>query len=83
MPASTQNATAATDPGTAAPQEYDVAVIGAGPAGTAAALRAAELGAKVVVLEAGRVLEAGTHAELVALGGRYAELFELQAAGYR
>lgn len=33
---------------------YDVAVIGAGPAGTAAALRAAELGAKVVVLEAGR-----------------------------
>ncbi|ROQ64868.1 glutathione reductase (NADPH) [Rathayibacter sp. PhB152] len=55
MPASTQNATAATDPGTTAPQEYDVAVIGAGPAGTAAALRAAELGAKVVVLEAGRV----------------------------
>ncbi|MEO5833519.1 MAG: NAD(P)/FAD-dependent oxidoreductase [Nakamurella sp.] len=34
---------------------YDVAVIGAGPAGTAAAIRAAELGAKVVVLEAGRV----------------------------
>ena len=31
---------------------YDVAVIGAGPAGTAAALRAAELGASVVVLEA-------------------------------
>lgn len=37
------------------PEVYDVAVIGAGPAGTAAALRAAELGAKVVVLEAGRV----------------------------
>ena len=34
---------------------YDVAVIGAGPAGTAAAIRAAELGARVVVLEAGRV----------------------------
>jgi pyruvate/2-oxoglutarate dehydrogenase complex dihydrolipoamide dehydrogenase (E3) component len=34
---------------------YDVAVIGAGPAGTAAALRAAELGASVVVLEAGRL----------------------------
>ena len=32
---------------------YDVAVIGAGPAGTAAALRAAELGARTVVLEAG------------------------------
>jgi len=25
----------------------------------------------------------GTHDELVAQGGRYAELFELQAAGYR
>ena len=37
------------------PDTYDIAVIGAGPAGTAAALRAAELGAKVVVLEAGRV----------------------------
>ncbi|WP_414172078.1 dihydrolipoyl dehydrogenase family protein [Clavibacter tessellarius] len=37
------------------PDRYDVAVIGAGPAGTAAALRAAELGASVVVLEAGRV----------------------------
>ncbi|MFE1664317.1 dihydrolipoyl dehydrogenase family protein [Microbacterium sp. P02] len=31
---------------------FDIAVIGAGPAGTAAALRAAELGARVVVLEA-------------------------------
>ena len=38
-----------------APEHYDVAVIGAGPAGTAAALRAAELGARVVVLEAGRL----------------------------
>lgn len=37
------------------PDHYDVAVIGAGPAGTAAALRAAELGASVVVLEAGRL----------------------------
>jgi pyruvate/2-oxoglutarate dehydrogenase complex dihydrolipoamide dehydrogenase (E3) component len=36
-------------------KDYDVAVIGAGPAGTAAALRAAELGARVVVIEAGRV----------------------------
>lgn len=33
---------------------YDLAVIGAGPGGTAAALRAAELGARVVVLEADR-----------------------------
>jgi len=33
---------------------YDIVVIGAGPAGTAAALRAAELGARVAVLEADR-----------------------------
>lgn len=33
---------------------FDVVVIGAGPAGTAAALRAAELGASVAVLEASR-----------------------------
>ncbi|RII87352.1 FAD-binding protein, partial [Clavibacter michiganensis subsp. insidiosus] len=48
MPESTDHA----DPADA-PAHYDVAVIGAGPAGTAAALRAAELGASVVVLEAG------------------------------
>jgi len=36
------------------PSHYDVVVIGAGPAGTAAALRAAELGASVAVLEADR-----------------------------
>ena len=38
---------------------------------------------RILVLEGGRVLESGSHAELVARGGRYAELFELQAAGYR
>lgn len=38
---------------------------------------------RILVLEGGRVLETGTHAQLQAQGGRYAELFELQAAGYR
>ena len=38
---------------------------------------------RILVLEDGKVLEAGTHDALLARGGRYAELFELQAAGYR
>ncbi|MDF1504412.1 ABC transporter ATP-binding protein [Roseisolibacter sp. H3M3-2] len=38
---------------------------------------------RILVLADGRVEAAGTHAELMAQGGRYAELFELQAAGYR
>jgi ATP-binding cassette subfamily B protein len=38
---------------------------------------------RILVLEGGEIREEGSHAELVALGGRYAELFELQAAGYR
>jgi len=38
---------------------------------------------RIVVLADGAVEAAGTHAELIAQGGRYKELFELQAAGYR
>jgi ATP-binding cassette subfamily B protein len=38
---------------------------------------------RILVLEGGRVLEDGSHEALVAAGGRYAELFSLQAAGYR
>ena len=38
---------------------------------------------RILVLEAGRIEEIGTHEQLLAAGRRYAELFELQAAGYR
>ncbi|HEY0273760.1 MAG TPA: ATP-binding cassette domain-containing protein, partial [Chitinophaga sp.] len=38
---------------------------------------------RIMVLEKGQVLEIGSHEELLAREGRYAELFHLQAAGYR
>jgi len=37
----------------------------------------------ILVLEHGKILEQGSHEQLLAKGSRYAELFELQAAGYR
>jgi len=38
---------------------------------------------RILVLAEGSIQEQGTHEQLLSLGGRYAELFELQAAGYR
>jgi len=38
---------------------------------------------RILVLAGGTVEAVGTHEELLRRGGRYAELFELQAAGYR
>jgi len=38
---------------------------------------------RIVVLENGKIAEEGSHDELAARGGRYAEMFELQAASYR
>ena len=38
---------------------------------------------RIYVLHEGRLVEQGSHDELMAAGGRYAELFTLQASGYR
>ena len=37
----------------------------------------------IVVLDGARVAETGTHDELMARGGQYAELYGIQAAAYR
>ena len=46
-------------------------------------LGCARLADRIVFLDAGRIVEEGTHDELLARGGRYAEMYELQAAWYR
>jgi len=38
---------------------------------------------RILVLDRGQLLEIGSHEELLAKGGRYAELFRLQAMGYQ
>ena len=37
----------------------------------------------IVVIDGARVVEVGTHDDLVARGGQYAELYGIQAAAYR
>ena len=38
---------------------------------------------RIYVMDSGRIIEEGSHDELMEIGGRYAELFELQARAYR
>ncbi|MEZ5396809.1 MAG: ABC transporter ATP-binding protein [Bryobacterales bacterium] len=38
---------------------------------------------EILVLEDGKIAERGDHSRLIAVGGRYADMFELQAASYR
>ena len=38
---------------------------------------------RIFVLEGGKIAEQGSHDQLISDGGRYSEMFELQAAGYR
>ncbi len=37
----------------------------------------------IVVLDGGQIVEQGSHADLMARGGTYARLYELQAGRYR
>ncbi len=38
---------------------------------------------RIILLEEGRIAECGTHEQLLALGGRYAELFQIQSKYYQ
>ena len=38
---------------------------------------------RIIVMDTGRIVESGSHDELIALDGRYAHLFQLQARGYQ
>jgi ATP-binding cassette subfamily B protein len=38
---------------------------------------------RILVIDGGRVVEDGDHEQLTHLGGRYAEMFEMQAGSYR
>ena len=46
-------------------------------------LGSARLADRILFLQHGRIVQAGTHDELIAAGGPYAELYELQAQWYR
>jgi ATP-binding cassette subfamily B protein len=47
------------------------------------ALMAGRMAERIVVLTKGEIVEQGTHEQLVTSDGLYAELFAMQAAGYR
>jgi len=38
---------------------------------------------QILVLDGGRIVEAGSHADLMARGGHYASLYQMQAGRYR
>ena len=46
-------------------------------------MASARIADRILVLESGRLIENGSHDELVAAGGEYARMFEMQAKWYR
>ena len=45
-------------------------------------LSSARLSDRILLFQEGKIIEEGTHCELMALNGKYSEMFRLQAAGY-
>lgn len=45
-------------------------------------LSSATIADRIIVLDGGRIIESGSHNELMALGGKYTEMFTLQASNY-
>jgi ATP-binding cassette subfamily B protein len=78
-------ATSSLDPGTEAMVEAAMGVLMEGRTVVVIAhrLSTAERADRVAVVDEGRLVEVGTHAGLVADGGRYAELFGSWSGGVR
>ena len=60
--------------------EWDVIIIGAGVSGCAAARFLSRFTDRILVLENGRVVQQGTHDQLIREDGLYASIFHIQSA---
>ncbi|MBO3089715.1 hypothetical protein [Cellulomonas dongxiuzhuiae] len=58
------------------------ATVGGGTLFVTHRMSTVRLADRIVVLEQGRVVEQGTHDDLVAVGGRYADLWAMQSRAY-
>lgn len=45
-------------------------------------LGSAKIANRIIVMDAGRIVETGTHEELMEIGGRYSELYQAQTKWY-
>ena len=59
-------------------EHYDVIIIGSGAGGGTLARHLAPSGKRILVLERGQVVQRGSHDELMAAGGPYAQLLKAE-----